>query len=399
MKTEKQSGVFVYILPIAVMAFNILIILFPKEIISAARNGIGLWFNNVLPSLLPFVIGTNLLIGLGVVSFFGTLLEPLMLKLFNVPGCGVFAWVLGLTSGYPMGAKITADLRLKNELTREEAQRLLSFSNNSGPLFIIGSVATGMFGNAMAGYFMLLIHFLGSFTTGIIFRRYKHTKAYIHKKPDRHIVRKSLYNLKAARIKDGRSFGTLLFESVRDSMETMLVIGGFIIIFSVLTEALRITNILDMLAGLASLFGGMAGIKENIYDGLFIGIIEMTNGCKILSDNPSAAKIITAAGIISWGGLSIHAQTISFLQKTDIRVDVYLLSKLIHFVITVVYGILLYPLMRFDMTGKEDVTAMVFGDNIFYSLAVSGRQFLIVVSLIALCGFLINMFRFRKRNL
>ncbi len=81
------------------------LILFPKEALEAAKGGINLWLFTITPSLLPFFIGSELLLQLGVVHFLGTFLEPIMRPLFNVPGSGSFAMAIGYTSGYPVGAR------------------------------------------------------------------------------------------------------------------------------------------------------------------------------------------------------------------------------------------------------------------------------------------------------
>ncbi len=63
-----------------------------------------------------------------------------MKPIFNVPGIGAYAFIMGIISGYPVGAKIVTEFRKNGECSKVEAERLLSFSNNSGPLFIIGTV-------------------------------------------------------------------------------------------------------------------------------------------------------------------------------------------------------------------------------------------------------------------
>ena len=107
-----------------------------------------MWLEIVFPSLLPFFIVSEMLIGFGVVKFIGILLEPLMRPLFRVPGVGGFVWAMGMASGYPAGAKITARLRQEDQLTKIEAERLVSFTNSSNPLFIFGAVSVGFFNNA-----------------------------------------------------------------------------------------------------------------------------------------------------------------------------------------------------------------------------------------------------------
>ena len=125
--------------PALVAALTLTLIIFPRESVAAARDGLNLWLNNVLPAVLPFTIGANLLIALGAAGFFGAFLEPLMRRVFGLPGAGAFALVIGIVSGYPIGAKVVCDMRLRGEISRDEAQRLISFVNNSGPLFVLGA--------------------------------------------------------------------------------------------------------------------------------------------------------------------------------------------------------------------------------------------------------------------
>lgn len=396
-ETKKNIKIFTYIIPIMVAFFNLLIILFPKDIISASKEGINLWFNNVLPSLLPFIIGTNLLIGLGFVSFLGTLFEPVMSKIFNVPGCGAFAWILGMTSGYPMGAKITSDLRKSNQITAAEAQRLISFTNNSGPLFVLGAIATSMFNNQYIGYFILLVHLLASITTGLIFRNYKKTKSKKEIYLNTGIIKKSFYNLKYARIKDGRSFGEILSDSVKNAMETIVIIGGFVILFCVLVKSFELINIIDIATNILKPIGNKIGISEDMYKGIIAGIFEMTNGCKFLSENSiSPAKIAAITGLISWGGFSIHAQAINFMSKTDIKIGLYLISKIIHSVISVIYTIILLNIFKINITSYQNTTAPAFNGNVAKSLIFSFLQFSVIILLFFMIGIIINLFNSRK---
>ena len=89
------------------------------------------------------------------------------------PVHGAFALAMGITSGYPVGAKVASDLYIKNLCTKTEAERLLAFTNSSGPLFIIGAVGTGMFFDSKVGLLLFLTHFLASISVGILFRFYK----------------------------------------------------------------------------------------------------------------------------------------------------------------------------------------------------------------------------------
>ncbi|MCG0239374.1 MAG: hypothetical protein L6E13_09270, partial [Firmicutes bacterium] len=101
-------------------ALTLSLVLYPEEGLAAARDGMKIFFDIVFPSLLPFFILSELLLGLGVVHFLGVLFEPLMRPLFNVPGEGAFALSMGLAAGYPMDAVITAKFRRQGLCTRVE---------------------------------------------------------------------------------------------------------------------------------------------------------------------------------------------------------------------------------------------------------------------------------------
>lgn len=159
---------------LALMAtiFTFSLIAFPEEAFEASIRGLNMWWEVVFPSLLPFFIICEMLIGFGVVKFIGVLLEPLMRPLFRVPGAGGFVWAMGIASGFPAGAKLTARLRQEGQLTRNEAERLVSFTNSSNPLFIFGAVSVGFFYNPHLGVILALSHYCGNFLVGLTMRFY-----------------------------------------------------------------------------------------------------------------------------------------------------------------------------------------------------------------------------------
>lgn len=130
-----------------------------------------------MPSLLPFIIGANLIVSLKIVDILGILINPLTQKIFNVSGRSGLIFAISMVSGYPVGSKFASELRLENKISRYEGQRLVSFCSTSGPLFIIGSVGTGMLKNPHIGYIMLLCHYLASLTVGLLFRNYGREKS------------------------------------------------------------------------------------------------------------------------------------------------------------------------------------------------------------------------------
>ncbi len=128
------------LLPILFIIFTISLVLFSNSNLVASKTGLKLWANSVVPSLFPFFIATNLLSHTNVITYISKYCNKFMRPLFNVPGESAYAFILGLISGYPVGAKIVTDLRSSNLCTKDEGERMLCFTNNSGPLFILGTV-------------------------------------------------------------------------------------------------------------------------------------------------------------------------------------------------------------------------------------------------------------------
>lgn len=89
---------------------------------------------------------------------------------------GAYAMLMGIISGYPIGAKIVTNFRESGMCSKEECERLLAFTNNSGPLFIIGTVGISLFGNSLIGVLLFITHLLAFLTVGFIFRFWKRTK-------------------------------------------------------------------------------------------------------------------------------------------------------------------------------------------------------------------------------
>lgn len=125
------------ILPFAFVIIAICLVIFSRSNLAAATNGLTLWATCIVPSLFPFFVIANLLSHTKVVNFIGKLLDKSMRPVFNVPGIGGFAFVMGLISGYPVGAKVVSDFRENGLVTKDEGERLLAFTNNSRSTFYI----------------------------------------------------------------------------------------------------------------------------------------------------------------------------------------------------------------------------------------------------------------------
>ena len=346
-------------LPAICVLFIICIVIFSNTAVKSALDGLILWASIVVPSLFPFFTASELMNSTGFTRAAGVLLEPVMRPFFNVPGCASFALALGVTSGYPVGAKITADLRKNGSLTKLEAERLLAFTNNSGPLFIIGAVGTGMFGSASIGLFLFICHLLSCITVGLIFRYYKRrlpgnqkdrsSLRTISKKEKNYFKKNKMHNFKSlltAVDTKKINFGELLGSAIKNSVSTILAIGGFIVLFSVIISLLNQSGIIGIIS--VSISRLLQPLLPNMplrdpISGVLGGLFEITTGSKLVSQGssvPLTLKLPAVSFLIGWAGLSVHFQVMSIVSETDINIRPYLLGKLLQGIIASIYTLL-----------------------------------------------------------
>jgi sporulation integral membrane protein YlbJ len=368
---SKKNKVFLFLTSLIVTFFVISLITFPEACYKAAVNGVTTWINIVLPALLPFFIGAELMIGLGIIDFIGIMLEPFMRPLFNTPGLSSFVFIMSITSGYPVGVKLTCNLRQQGKCTRLEAQRMLAFCSTSGPLFMIGAVSIGMLGNAAAGTVIAISHYLASVMLGIFCGRLVKDRSSVtpalRRLPS---IKSGLKAMYRKRVEDGRPLGVLLGEAVRESINTLLMVGGFIIMFSVVIEVCTITGLLDYIsAPIASLLS-ITPLPSNLVKPVLSGIMEITIGSRMISSVASVPliyKIFAISFIIGWSGFSIHAQAVSFIGKTDLNPGFYLISKFFHGVLASAISVGLSMLTMSDQVQQVYLPKM----DGFYSTSFS----------------------------
>ncbi|NPV52130.1 MAG: sporulation integral membrane protein YlbJ [Firmicutes bacterium] len=338
---RKQSAISkrsAYLIAFIALLVTTAVIAYPEESFKASLEGVRVWWEIVFPALLPFFIAAEVLMGLGVVHFLGALLEPLMRPLFDVPGVGAFAVAMGLASGYPMGARITGRLRRENLCTRVEAERLLAFSNTADPLFMAGAVAVGMFEMPSLGPVIVAAHYISSILLGFIMRLHgrngvERERIPLMRRPRKgeSILAKAVRDLYRARRDDGRSFGQLFGDSVRDSVNSLLLIGGVIIMFSVIIRVLTIVGVTKLIALPLGFIMEPFGMSQALATPFISGLFEITIGSELASKAacPLVQRVMAASAIIAWSGLSVFAQVTSMTEGTDIRIGPYVIARMI----------------------------------------------------------------------
>lgn len=339
------------------------VILFPDKAFQSSLEGLTIWWKLVFPALMPFLIMTELLIGFGVIQGTGVLLEPLMRVIFRLPGVSGWALASGFVVGFPAGARITASLREKNLLTRTETERLTALSHLCSPLFLIMVIGIGFLHNAKLGILLAIIHYISAFATAFLMRQSKQAIAppeaktpATKPKESIFIGRSALMAMRQAYWEDGRTFGKLLGDAVTSAVQTLMLIGGYMMIFSVLINVISITHFTDILRPVTQFLLGFMGIFTDTTPQWIKGLMEIHLGAYALSqaqDLSLLPQMALLSAFLGWGGLSAHAQVAGFHQKTDARYAFFLQSRALHAVLALFTTILLWKPLQLLLVDTE----------------------------------------------
>ncbi|MDR3584102.1 MAG: sporulation integral membrane protein YlbJ [Desulfosporosinus sp.] len=303
--------------------------IYPQEVLSSAGGGLTLWWRFVLPALLPFFILSELLMAAGFVHFLGILLEGFMRPLFRLPGKAAFVVAMGYTSGFPMGAVLTARLRQAGEITREEGERLLAFTNNPSPGFMFGAVASGMLGKPTLGILLAGSVYLANLMVGFLFRFYRVTPG-SHQPTLWPSFKRAWQEMKTAQTRDNRPFGQILGDAIKQSTTTVLMVAGFMAFFAVILRLLNIWHITLFFAILSH--NVIRIVQVPVFQAFFNGLFEMTLGCQetIQALSLLHQQVALLALLMGWGGFSVFAQVAGLISGTDLRFSSFVVARALH---------------------------------------------------------------------
>ena len=309
------------ILPFSFLIFTLLLVVFSKSNILAVKTGINIWFNNLVPSLFPFFIAVELLNYTNIPSLIGKLFNKIMRPLFNVSGIGAYALFMGIISGYPVGAKIVTDLRNNNLCTKEEGERLLTFTNNSGPLFIIGSVGISLFNDSSIGFLLLFTHLLACISVAFVFRFWKSSTR----------SASSTYNV-SDNVVAFSNLGEVISKSILSAIKSIFLIGGFVVLFNVIISLFNNLMIFNILANIFLPIFNFIHVDTRFIIPILSGLIELTSGINLISlihTSKLGISVIMTAFLLGFAGISILLQVWSISSKSDLSIKPYFLGKLL----------------------------------------------------------------------
>ncbi len=294
------------ILPV-ILSFGVIImlIIYPDKYLSSALDGLKLFAVSVLPALLPFFFFTKILSGLGVGDALGKMLSSPCRKLYGTSGIGGYVLIMSMLSGYPVGAKLLSDLVKNKSLSRSDARSIASFTSTSGPLFIVGSVGAIMLRSKSSGYVVLICHYLSAVINGLLYRK-----------------RKQIVDVD--QVAKSQKVDYILSESVYSAVISVLIAGAYVSIFYTCAVMLVDLGVVGVLSNALNYLIQ----SEAISQGVAFGLVEMTGGCLMLSKCSGSLVLPAICAVISFGGLSVTLQSMTFLEECEVKPLRYLLTKL-----------------------------------------------------------------------
>ena len=266
----------------------------PARFGQSVLNGLMLWLTAIVPTALPLLVVLSLMVRSPAFFAVTRRLSPFAEKLFRIPGAGAGAMLLSLLSGYPAGARTVAELASGGRLRKGDVFYTACLASTSGPAFCLGAAAA-MFGSPAAGMVLFGSHLLAVWSAGFLLPRLTRHKAEPAPPP-----------LPKAR----EPFSALLISAV----QAVLSVGALIALFFCLKEMLF--SILPPLSG----YG----------EGVLSGLLEVTAGVSALANLKTPLSLALAAAEVSFGGLCVNAQQLSFLAGTGVKMLPFLLVKCAH---------------------------------------------------------------------
>lgn len=293
---KRKIIIFFYICLLLFLLFH------PKEALIGVKNGLGLWLNIMIPTLLPFLILTGALLKTGNIR---KLLKPSAFfwkTFFGLSPAGAYVLILGLLCGYPMGAKLAHDLYINQQISHREGEYLLTFSCNASPAFIISYLSGILLKNKISAVQMILT-FLAADLFCMLFFRFVVYRGHTVDSVCVNKIKKETYQQD--------STGAILDVSIMDGFETITRLGGYILIFSLILACIR--------------FYWPFHAQSCM---LFTAPLELTTGLEQIADAPLPWKSRYLASMIltSFGGFCVMAQTKSVLENS-LSLIPYAISK------------------------------------------------------------------------
>ncbi|MBM6995123.1 nucleoside recognition domain-containing protein [Paenibacillus sp. DXFW5] len=308
----------------------------PGEAFKASGDGLAIWWRIVFPALLPFVVLSQMLLAAGFAHGLGTLLDPFTRRVLGLPGS--FGWVLplGMTAGFPAAAEAAVTLHKQGKVTAREAERLAAAAHFCSPMLLVVVIGAGFVGRPEFGLLLLAVHWAAGLAAGLTLHlvfpdRSASTapmEAHSAAKPRVPLLRLALRHMEEARREDGRSFGKLLGDSVASGVQTLMITGGYMLIFAVVIHVI------------------LLALPDQAFAVAVKGALEVHLGSYSISGlAPSLPPALLASllgAVLGWSGLCAYLQVRAILGPAGIGERTFLLNRLLHAAYAYVLTLLLW---------------------------------------------------------
>lgn len=277
-----------------------LLLRYPAISLNYASTGLLLWFQKMIPTLLPFMIISGVMVRMNLTERFAKFFHPLFHLIWGTSLNGSYVILMGMLCGFPMGARVIGELCHSGRLSEEEGAFLLAFCNNIGPIYFISFVMSTL--SLSGNYIPFLIMYGVPLFYGFLLRFCL-----------RGCGNRNMANLIPITTANAPSFLAAVDDSIISGLIGIGKLGGYMILFNLL-------NI--MLIPFSSLPEKFLSICNCI--------LEITSGISRLGMNGAYIILI----LLPFGGLSCMAQTYSMIKDTNLSVSRYFVHKCIQTAIT-----------------------------------------------------------------
>ena len=303
-----------YLSALVLLSMICFLLFFPKEALSAARSGLLLWYQNLVPVLFPFMILSNLLIRTDTISILLKWVHPLFRLIWGTSIYGSYAILAGYLFGYPMGAKVVCDLKKQEALSEAEADYLICFVNNLSPAYLITFLIHENLGKPQLLAPTLGILYGAPLLTSMLFApKYRSKSGQV-------IGQKNKASKVPLRIE-------LIDACIFDGIINITRLGAYIMLFSLITGALRLLP-----------------VKNVLLQCLIYGSMEITTGIRYTCQAPLGffSKYLCLMAMCSFGGICALMQTLSVFPMKGRTLRQYLVAKTITVCLCILLTLILF---------------------------------------------------------
>lgn len=323
---------------LAAVILVICIVYAPSEAFKASGQGLAIWWRIVFPALLPFLVLTEIVLASGFARGLGVLLEPFTRRILGLPGLAGYVIPLGLIAGFPAAATASASLYQQGKITSKEAERMAAAAHFGSPMLLTVVIGTGFIGSPALGLLLLGIHWLAGLGAAATLRssgtspgssnRFPSSSKPSENKGILHLV---FSEMRRAQEEDGRSFGKLLGDAVSKSVQSLMNIGGYMLIFAVVIHVLT------------------RAWPSFLPQSLVSGLLELHLGAYTATKMALPPSVLAAwiSAMLGWGGLCALLQVRSILHPAGIGIRSFILYRMIHAAYACLLALVLWkPLLR-----------------------------------------------------